>query len=177
MQGEGVIRDALGIVFAGSSHSRIMSMSSTLRIAYVAASDSVCHALLHGVPEVDTQQTVAALVTFILAMLLHPESQAKARAEIDAAVGRDRVPTFADRPNLPYVDALLMEALRWQPVTPQGIPHAAEQDVLYNGYCIPKGAILICNAWYVCVCIRSVRQSCLSMSTNQGNSSRSRSLP
>jgi len=39
---------------------------------------------------------------FILAMIQHPEAQKKAQAELDAVVGLDRLPTFADRPSLPY---------------------------------------------------------------------------
>ena len=54
--------------------------------------------------------------SFILAMVLHPEVQAKVQAEIDQVVGRSRLPTFADRPLLPYIDAILNETLRWRPV-------------------------------------------------------------
>jgi len=93
--------------------------------------------------------TVAALSAFTLAMLIHPEVQAKAHAEIDAAIGHDRLPEFEDRPSLPYVEALLMEVLRWMPVTPQGVPHAADEDVIWKDYCIPKGAIVIGNAWAI----------------------------
>jgi cytochrome P450 len=55
-------------------------------------------------------------------MTLYPEVQGKARAEIDAFVGRDRLPMYSDHPNLPYIQALLMETLRWKLVTPQGMP-------------------------------------------------------
>jgi cytochrome P450 len=66
----------------------------------------------------------------MLAMLLHPEVQAKARAEVDAIVGRDRLPSFEDRSSLPYVEAVLMEVLRWKPITPQGplLPVMHEMD-------------------------------------------------
>jgi cytochrome P450 len=59
-------------------------------------------------------------MNFFHAMALHPEAQTKAQAEIDAVVGRDRLPDFNDRDNLPYVDALLRETLRWQVITPFG---------------------------------------------------------
>lgn len=51
-------------------------------------------------------------------MTLYPEVQRKAQAEIDRVVGNDRLPTFADQANLPYIDALAKELLRWNPVTP-----------------------------------------------------------
>jgi len=53
-------------------------------------------------------------------MVTHPEVQRKAQAEIDRVVGNDRLPTSADQPNLPYIDALVKEVLRWHPVAPLG---------------------------------------------------------
>lgn len=38
---------------------------------------------------------------------------AKAQEEIDSVVGNDRLPTFADRKNLPYFEALFNECLRY----------------------------------------------------------------
>ncbi len=40
---------------------------------------------------------------FVLAMLAYPETQARAHAELDAVVVRNRMPTFADYPYLPYM--------------------------------------------------------------------------
>jgi cytochrome P450 len=81
-------------------------------------------------------------------MTLYPEVQAKAQAELDAVVGRDRLPTFADRERLPYIDAVLKEMLRWGPVAPQALPHAASADGTFEGYFIPKSTIIIPNIWY-----------------------------
>ena len=53
-------------------------------------------------------------------MVLHPEVRRKAQAEVDRVIGGDRLPTLADQPNLPYVDALMKEVLRWNPVGPLG---------------------------------------------------------
>ena len=53
-------------------------------------------------------------------MLIYPEFQRKAQEEIDRVIGNDRFPTLADQANLPYVDALVKEVLRWHPVTPLG---------------------------------------------------------
>ena len=60
------------------------------------------------------------MMTFFVACMLHPEVQKRGRDEIDAAVGRDRLPTFEDRPRLRFVDAMCKELLRWRPVTPLG---------------------------------------------------------
>ena len=53
-------------------------------------------------------------------MVLYPDVQAKAQAEIDSAVGRERLPGFNDRDSLPYVDALCKEVLRWHSIGPLG---------------------------------------------------------
>jgi hypothetical protein len=56
-------------------------------------------------------------------MVLFPEVQKLAQAEIDAVVGQGRFPTFGDRDKLPYIEALILELLRWAPVAPQGQSH------------------------------------------------------
>ena len=56
----------------------------------------------------------------MLAMVLYPDVMKRAQAEIDSVVGRDRMPTFADEPHLPYVRAMVKEILRWRPVGPLG---------------------------------------------------------
>lgn len=53
-------------------------------------------------------------------MILFPEVQEKAQAEIDKVVGNDRLPAVADRNSLPYVGSVLKEVLRWRPVVPMG---------------------------------------------------------
>jgi len=53
-------------------------------------------------------------------MTLFPDVQKKAQAEIDAVIGPDRLPSFADQDSLPYIDALAKEALRWHAVIPTG---------------------------------------------------------
>lgn len=82
-------------------------------------------------------------------MILHPEVLKKAQAEIDAVVGPNRLPTFDDRPLLPYIEAVQKEVLRWRPIAPMGIPHSSIQDDIVNGYLIPKGSIVMANIWCV----------------------------
>lgn len=53
-------------------------------------------------------------------MVLYPEVQKKAQAEIVQVLG-DRLPEFSDKGSIPYVDAVMMEVLRWRPVTPIGM--------------------------------------------------------
>ncbi|KDR66544.1 hypothetical protein GALMADRAFT_259056 [Galerina marginata CBS 339.88] len=90
--------------------------------------------------------SVAGLHTFFLAMLCFPHTQAKAQRELDRVL-KGRLPEFGDEKDLPYVGALVREVLRWQPILPIGIPHCTTEEDVYNGYRIPKGALVVANAW------------------------------
>ena len=53
-------------------------------------------------------------------MAMYPDVQYKAQAGIDAAIGCDRLPDLNDLDSLPFIDAIVKETLRWQPVIPMG---------------------------------------------------------
>jgi len=118
------------------------------------------------IPLSNIYQTVSAIYAFFLAITMFPEAARKAQAELDSVIGHDRLPTFSDRPNLPYVNALVSEVLRWHTVVPTGssspqlvscemadnnsaVPHRVTQDDVHDGYFIPKGALIIPNIWSV----------------------------
>ncbi|KAG2147845.1 cytochrome P450 [Suillus bovinus] len=102
-------------------------------------------ALTGYVVGIDT--TASTLKMFLLAMVLYPDVQARARAEIDQVVRHDEMPCLDDRASLPYLDAIICEVMRWCPVAPLGMPHATLNDDVYDGYFIPKGAIVMVNQW------------------------------
>jgi hypothetical protein len=65
-------------------------------------------------------KTVVSIKVFFLAMALNPEAMKKAQEEIDSVTGNERLPCFEDRPNLPYVNAVQLEVLRWHTIAPNG---------------------------------------------------------
>ncbi|KAH7335753.1 cytochrome P450 [Rhizoctonia solani] len=91
-----------------------------------------------------TDTLATAIVNFTAAMVVNPEAQAKAQAEIDSVIGyATRLPALSDQPELPYVRKLILEVLRWQPVAPTGgPPHGTSEDDVYRGYAIEKGTIM-----------------------------------
>ncbi|KAG1729369.1 cytochrome P450 [Suillus lakei] len=91
--------------------------------------------------------STSTLQTFLLAMVLYPEVQARARAEINQVVAHDKMPCIDDRASLPYLDAILREVLRWYPPIPLGMAHTTSSDDVYGGYFIPKGVVVMVNQW------------------------------
>ncbi|KAI9441798.1 cytochrome P450 [Lactarius indigo] len=96
-----------------------------------------------------TDTTVVAMSSLFLALIFYPEVQKRAQAEIDSVISRDRLPTYDDKPRLPYIEAISKELLRWYLMMPLGVPHAPTDDDFYKGYFIPKGAVVMINAWAV----------------------------
>ena len=72
--------------------------------------------------------------------MLYPEVQKRAQDELDATVGRARVPTFADLPRLPYISAIIKESIRWRPVTPLGVHVPFSHGALISA--LTKGSVL-----------------------------------
>ncbi|CUA76537.1 O-methylsterigmatocystin oxidoreductase [Rhizoctonia solani] len=92
--------------------------------------------------------SVSVLRTFIIAMAMHPDVQAKAQAEIDSIIGL-RLPELSDQCSLPYARCVIKEVIRWRIPAPLALPHSCIQDDTYKGYHIPKGAIVIGNIWAI----------------------------
>ena len=67
------------------------------------------------------------MVVFVLAMVLYPDVMLRAQKQIDAVVGRARLPSFGDRVKLPYIEAMVKEVLRWRPISPLGGPRRTTQ--------------------------------------------------
>ncbi|CAG8011876.1 unnamed protein product [Penicillium olsonii] len=91
--------------------------------------------------------TVSSIASFFLAMALFPEAQRKAQHELDTVLGEKQLPQFDDRENLPYINALVKEVLRWHPVVPVNLVHTSKEDDICEGYFIPKGSSILANIW------------------------------
>ena len=85
----------------------------------------------------------------IIAMILFPDVQQKAQAELDAVVGNDRLADSSDEESLPYTSAVVKEVLRWRPTVPSALPHRVTEDDVYKGMRIPKGSWIFGSSWYV----------------------------
>ncbi|KAG5132863.1 hypothetical protein JHK82_024051 [Glycine max] len=76
-----------------------------------------------------------------------PEVLQKARDELDAQVGPDRLLNESDLPKLPYLRKIVLETLRLYPPAPILIPHVASEDINIEGFNVPRDTIVIINGW------------------------------
>ena len=107
---------------------------------------------------------------FFLMMALHPEIQQRAQEEIDSVIGTQRLPNMHDKENLPYMNCIIKEVMRFATIVPL-MPHSLDADdvsssrlyphtrspkwlthtvlQIYEGYLIPKHACVMVNMWCV----------------------------
>ncbi|KIY47202.1 cytochrome P450 [Fistulina hepatica ATCC 64428] len=87
----------------------------------------------------------ATLAWAVIFLVMNPEVQRTAQAELDNVLKGVRLPDFDDQSSLPYIDCIVMEIQRFEPAVPRGIHHLAAEDDIYNGYFIPKDTVVIPN--------------------------------
>ncbi|XP_077558119.1 cytochrome P450 2C28-like [Haemaphysalis longicornis] len=75
--------------------------------------------------------------------------QARVQREIDEVVGRERQPTWEDRNQMPFTMACIREMHRWKPSSLSSVPRGTSEDVVVDGYFIPKGTTIFPNIWAV----------------------------
>jgi len=93
--------------------------------------------------------TSAQTMSWLLLVLANrPEIQHKAHEELDRVIGSDSRPTLEDRERLPYLNAVMMEVMRYR-VGPFGIPHKASKSCDVGGVTIPEGAQVLMNMYSI----------------------------
>ena len=88
-------------------------------------------------------ETSATTLLWAFAMLAnHPDVQRRLHAEIDAVFPRDHPPSYEDRAKLPYVEAAILELMRYKTLVPLGVPHTTLCDTEVGGFFIPKDTMV-----------------------------------
>ncbi|XP_015598467.1 probable cytochrome P450 305a1 [Cephus cinctus] len=93
--------------------------------------------------------TTVTLDFLFLNMVMHVDKQKRLQQEVDAIVGRERLPELSDRPNLPYTEAVLTESQRICMVTPVIGPRRVLSDTELLGYTIPENTTVLINVYSV----------------------------
>ncbi|KAK0061232.1 cytochrome P450 2U1-like isoform X1 [Biomphalaria pfeifferi] len=92
-----------------------------------------------------TETTSTTIMWCLLYILHYPEVQQKIYKEIAEQIGTDRPPNIADKSNLKYLTAVIMEVQRKASIVPLSLPHLCNKDTTLAGYTIPKGTIVMPN--------------------------------
>ncbi|KAM6202440.1 cytochrome P450 1A2-like [Rhynchocyon petersi] len=94
--------------------------------------------------------TVTTAISWsLLYLVTEPGIQTKIHKELDTVVGRERKPRLTDKPQLPYMEAFILEVFRHSSFVPLTIPHSTTRDTTLNGFFIPKGWCVFINQWQV----------------------------
>ncbi|KAF7430208.1 hypothetical protein PC9H_005910 [Pleurotus ostreatus] len=98
---------------------------------------------------IGANETTPFPLTIFFAIMAHNlDVQTKAQRELDQYLDH-RFPDFEDQPHLPYISAVMLETLRWEPMTPLGLAHGLISDDKFRGYYLPKGSIVFYNVWAI----------------------------
>ena len=98
---------------------------------------------LRGLFVAGTDTTANALLWTLIALANNKDVQDRLRAEVDLVVPRDRLPSLNDQPKLPFVEATMLEILRWKTLVPLAIPHTTLSDTTVGDYFIPRETLVI----------------------------------
>ncbi|KAG2100409.1 cytochrome P450 [Suillus discolor] len=95
-----------------------------------------------------TDSSFLAQSSMVAENLRRMETQEEAsKPAFENALKKAATSAISGQASLPYIDAVVRETFRWQPVSPLGVSHATSSDDVYEGYFIPKGAIITHNTW------------------------------
>ncbi len=82
----------------------------------------------------------------MLLLIKNPSAMRKLQTELDQVTGRARLPTYADRTQTPYTEAVITEIMRVANIAPVAVHLASKDTTIGNGkYFIPKDTRVCMN--------------------------------
>ncbi|XP_021984803.2 cytochrome P450 81Q32 [Helianthus annuus] len=82
-------------------------------------------------------------------LLNNPNTMEMISNEISTHIGFDRLLQENDLGKLGYLQNVINESLRLYPTLPLLLPHEASEDITVGGYSVPRGTMLMVNAWAI----------------------------
>ena len=82
-------------------------------------------------------------------LLNHPNVLKKAREEVDNQIGQEKLIEESDISKLHYLQSIISETFRLNPAAPLLVPHMSSADCTIGGYDVPRGTMLLVNAWAI----------------------------
>ncbi|RDX86084.1 Flavonoid 3'-monooxygenase, partial [Mucuna pruriens] len=128
--------------------STLLSLKETSQEGYKLTEEEIKSILLNMFAA-GTDTSSSTVEWAIAELIRNPLNMIQVQQELDTVVGRDRLVTELDLPQLPYLQAVVKETFRLHPPTPLSLPRVAEESCEIYGYHIPKGATLLVNVWAI----------------------------
>ncbi|CAG7679457.1 unnamed protein product [Allacma fusca] len=95
-------------------------------------------------------ETTAATIDWaVIYLAMNPEHQKKLQDELDSVVGNRDLLALDDRPQLPYMEAVIHEVLRISSLGAFGLLHYTTEDCQFQGFSIPDKTCIIGNLYAV----------------------------
>lgn len=92
--------------------------------------------------------TTSVTIEWAMAELLRkPAVMRKAQAELNEIIGREKRMEESDIVKLPYLQAIVKEALRLHPAAPLIIPRRSDNSCEIGGYVVPENTQVFVNVW------------------------------
>ncbi|KAL0360761.1 UNVERIFIED_CONTAM: cytochrome [Sesamum radiatum] len=104
---------------------------------------ATCQTMMLG----GSDTTTVTLIWALCLLLSNQHTLKRAQEELDNHIGKERLVKDSDIEKLPYIQAIIKETLRLQPVTPLLPPRESTEDCTVAGYHIPVGTRLVLNLW------------------------------
>ncbi|XP_024165920.1 cytochrome P450 81Q32-like [Rosa chinensis] len=111
--------------------------------------DEIIRGMMHVMLTAGTDTSAGTMEWALSLLLNNPQALAKAQTEIDNHIGEGRLIKESDLAKLPYLSSIIYETLRMYPAAPLLAPHEASDDCTVAGFHVPRGTMLLVNAWAI----------------------------
>ncbi|GBN61637.1 Cytochrome P450 2C39, partial [Araneus ventricosus] len=96
-----------------------------------------------------TESVTSTIGSLLVELSKHPDVQKKVQEELDSVVGRERLPSWTDKQNLPYLDATIQELYRKAALFLVLTMYSNFKETTIEGYRIPKRSIITANLYSI----------------------------
>ena len=137
------VGDALVRCYENGTNERLVALGEELDLN----EENVATLLtdLYGA-SVDTTST--SLIWAVLYLACHPNIQDRLVKELSDVVGENCI-SVNDKHRLPFLEATVLEILRYSTVLPLAVPHYAEHETTVGPYRVPEDTIIFVNLWAI----------------------------
>lgn len=109
--------------------------------------DQIIKGLVLAMLFAGTNSSAVTLEWAMSNLLNHPEVLKNAKDEMDTYIGQDRLLNESDLTKLPYLKKVVLETLRMYPPAPLLIPHMSSDEIIIEGFNVPRDTIVLINGW------------------------------